>query len=78
MSKKCPRCGSYNTEVSVGNYAKRGVIDIGRAALAAGAAAAGSVINRTTGMAGAKTVWDNTDPGPFEGYHCCNCGQDFK
>ena len=48
MSSLC----SYNTEVAVGNYAKRGVIDIGRAALAAVVMSVGNVINRTTSMAG--------------------------
>lgn len=58
MSKKCPYCGSYNTELSVPNYAKRAAINI-----AIGAALITSAFNPSVGHASAHAVIHNTDPG---------------
>ena len=77
MSKKCPHCGSYNTEVAIGNYVGRGIINVGRAALTLGAYVVGGLAGPTTGKTFGYGTWKNTDPGEFEGHHCCNCGKDF-
>lgn len=77
MSKKCPHCGSYNTEAAIGNYVGRGLIHIGRGLLAAGAMTVGSIGGPTTGKAAGYTVWKNTEPGAFHGHRCCNCGKEF-
>ena len=36
MSKRCPHCGLYNTEISVGKYAGRALLQTGRYDLALG------------------------------------------
>lgn len=78
MSKKCPHCGSYNTEISIGNYAGRTLLNAGRYALAVGAAMVAGVINPTVGHAAGHSVLHDTDPGDLKGHHCCNCGKDFS
>ena len=78
MSKKCPYCGSYNTEISIGNYAKRGLLNTGRIAIAAGAAMVVGVFNHTAGHAAAHSILHSPDPGELKGYHCCVCGKDFS
>ena len=78
MSKKCPYCGSYNTEVSVSNYATRAVINTGRFVIATGASIIASAFSPSAGHAAGHTVMHNTDPGEFKGHHCCNCGKDFS
>ena len=78
MSKKCPYCGSYNTEVSVSNYAKRTVVNVGRFALAVGATLIAHSFTPSAGHAAGHTIMHNTDPGEFKGHHCCNCGKDFS
>lgn len=78
MSKKCPHCGSYNTELSVGNYAGRALLQIGRYALAIGAHMVGGLFGPSTGHAAGHSVLHNTELGEFEGHHFCNCGKDFS
>ena len=78
MSKKCPYCDSYNTEVSVGKYVGRGVINAARLVLAGGAAMFAGAINHAAGHMAAHSVMKETDPGELKGYHCCNCGKDFS
>lgn len=77
MSKQCPHCGSYNTEAAIDNYVGRGMVNIGRAALAIGASLIGSLGGPTTGKVFAMGTWKNTDPGEFKGHRCCNCGEEF-
>lgn len=78
MSKRCPHCGSYNTEISIGNYAGRALLNAGRFALAAVAALTVGLFNQTAGHAAGHSVLHNTDPGDLKGHHCCNCGKDFS
>ncbi len=78
MSKKCPYCGSDKTEISIGNYAGRALLNAGRFALAGGAALIVGVFNHTAGHVAAHQIIHNTDLGDFNGYHCCNCGKDFS
>lgn len=77
MSKKCPYCGSYNTEVSIGNFAGRAIVNTGRAVLTIGASFVCGIFSHSAAHGAAHSVWHNTDPGEFKGYHCCNCGKDF-
>lgn len=72
MSKKCPYCGSYNTEVSVSNYATRAVINAGRFVIAAGATIITSAFSPSAGHAAGHTVMHNTDHGEFKRRHCCD------
>ena len=78
MSKRCPYCGSYNTEVAVLNYAGRFLVNTGRVALTAGAAIVGGLFNHAAGHVAAHNTWEKTDPGELKGYHCCNCNKDFR
>ena len=78
MSKKCPYCGSYNTEISVGNYVGRGLINAGRGAIAIGAHMIGGLFCPSVGTAAGHTAWHNVDPGEFKEHYCCNCGRDFS
>ena len=79
MSKKCPHCGSYNTETAVGNWIERGVINAGRGVVSAGAGVIMSIFHPSMGSAAAAKTWQNTKPSEqFKGYHCCNCGKDFS
>lgn len=80
MSKKCPHCGSYNTEAAVINWVGRGLLNAGRGVLALGAGLIGGIImpGGGAGALGSKT-WQNTKPTtPFNGYRCCNCGKEFS
>lgn len=78
MSKKCPYCGSYSTEISISNYAARTAVNIGRGALALGASILASAFNPSAGHAAGHSVLHGTDPGELKGHHCCNCGKDFS
>lgn len=80
MSKKCPYCGSYNTEISMKNFAERAAVNAGRYALAFGAALVGGIFSHTIGHAAAHSVLENTKPSVFKGYRCCEgyCGKDFS
>lgn len=78
MSKKCPYCDSYNTEVAVENYVGRGLIHAGRLVLAEGIAVVVGIFNPKAGHMAGHAVLHNTEPGKFKGYHCCNCGKDFS
>lgn len=78
MSKQCPHCGSWNTEVAVGNYVGRGLVNIGRFALAAGATMVVGFFNHTAGHGAGHAVIHNTDPGTFYGHRCCVCGKEFE
>lgn len=78
MSKKCPYCGSDNTEVSVGNYVERGVVNAGRFTIAAAAAFAMGLVSRSHATHAGVHTYNSMDPGEFKGHHCCNCGKDFS
>lgn len=78
MSKKCPYCGSYNTEVSVSRQVGRCLLNIGRCALAIGANVCASAFNPSAGHAASHSVWRGTDPGDLKGHKCCNCGKYFS
>lgn len=77
MSKKCPYCGSYNTDPVYSNYVGRAAINVGRGILAGGATIVGSLINRSTGSKLGLETWKNTDPGEFHGSVCNNCKKEF-
>lgn len=77
MSKQCPHCGSYNTETSVNNYVKRGVVNAGRFAIASAAAICMGLFSREHAAHAGVHTYKSLDPGTFNGNHCCNCGKDF-
>ena len=77
MSKRCPYCDSYNTELAVTNWVERGVVNTGRAVISVGAALAGSIFGPYGAYFG-KRVWETTKQEDLKGYHCCNCGTDFS
>lgn len=78
MSKKCPNCGSYNTELSAGNITGRAIVNTGRVAISAVAGMFGALLGPNMGRAASYSTWNNTDPGEFHPYHCNSCGKDFK
>lgn len=86
MSKRCPHCGSYNTEILIGNFAGRAAIDTIRVVAAGGAGVLGFLgggllnhgMGHKLGEGAAKEVWKKTDPGEFKGYKCCNCKKEFS
>lgn len=77
MSKRCTHCGSYNTEVAIGNHISRGFINTGRAVLSVSGALVTSVISPSTASAMGAHIWRNTTPGEFNGHYCCSCGKEF-
>lgn len=78
MSKKCPHCGSYNTETAISNYVSRGALNAGRAVLALTAGLAATIISPNHGGPTASEVYKKTNPGEFKGYRCCECGKEFS
>lgn len=77
MSKKCIHCGSYNTEIAVGNCVERAVVNTGRIMLSLGAGLIGSVFNPNMGGAYAAKTWEGTKQEKLRKHHCCTCGKDF-
>lgn len=79
MSKKCPYCGSYNTESKISGYIGYGVVKGARIAAAGIASIAGGLLNKHIGHAAGHSVLNNTkDWGEsIDCHHCCNCGKDF-
>ncbi len=78
MSKQCPYCKSYNTELSPQNIAAGGVKKGAKFAIAAGLGALAAAIFPVAGPPVAVIAYKNLksqdDSTP---YHCCNCGKDF-
>lgn len=56
MPKKCPHCGSYNTEISIGNYTGRVLLNVGRFILAAGSAKTVGLFNYSVGHVAGHSV----------------------
>lgn len=54
----------------------RGLLQVGRGLLAAGADFAGGLLGPSVGAAGHKT-WETTKPGIFKSHKCNNCGKEF-
>lgn len=77
-NKRCPYCGSLNTEVSLGSYATRGIINAGRGTIAVGAGFLGGLYSRASANYVANKVLKSTDPGELKGHHCKNCGKNFS
>ena len=80
MSKKCPYCSSYNTELSV-----KGNIEYGFKGLARWGCMLGAyTIGGLAGPAGSQTLGREAEKstrnwtGDVKRHHCCNCGRDFK
>ncbi|MBR1520710.1 MAG: hypothetical protein IJ635_05675 [Bacteroidaceae bacterium] len=78
MSKQCPKCHSYNTEMAIENRVVHGILNVGRGAVALGAGVVFGVFHPALGGGAAKNVWDKMKPADCKGYHCCNCGEDFS
>lgn len=78
MSKKCPHCGSYNTEISITNYTERAVVNTGRFVVAAAAALAVGLVDRNHASHVGVHTYNSMDPGELQGHHCCNCDKDFS
>lgn len=79
MSKQCPRCSSYNTELSVGGNIEYGIKAAARLAVSATAFAAGNLLGPVTAMGGGMAVFKGTESWTKDAkhYHCCNCGKEF-
>lgn len=78
MSKRCPYCGSFNTEIALGKYAGRAIVNTGRLALSIGACLVGGLFNHAVGHNAAHKTWEATDPGELKGYQCHNCCRKFS
>lgn len=46
MSKKCPYCGSYNTEADLGSHAAKAAVNFGRLAISTVAWVFGACVNK--------------------------------
>ena len=73
MSKKCPHCGSYNTELKISGNVGYGVVKGARIA------AAGIALGKYAGHTAGHSLLNSTkDWGEdMDHHHCCNCGKDF-
>ena len=79
MSRKCPHCGSYNTELKISGNGGYGVVKGARIAAAGIAHVAGGLFGKYVGNAAGHAVLNSTkDWGEgIDRHHCCNCGKDF-
>ncbi len=79
MSKQCPRCSSYNTELSLGGNIEYGIKTVARFGAAAAAFAAGNLLGPGVGYGGGYAVLRGTESWTKDAthYHCCNCGKEF-
>lgn len=77
MSKRCTYCGSYNTEMAVGNCAERVAVNAGRVLISLGGGLLGSAFHPGMGGAFAYKIWVGTKQGDLLSHHCCKCGRDF-
>ena len=81
MSKKCPYCGSYNTELKVTGNVGYGLVQGARLFTAGVASMAVGLFNRSAAHSVGHVVLHNTERWgeSIERHHCCNpgCGKDF-
>ncbi len=79
MSKQCPHCGSYNTELKISGNIGIGLIQGARLAVAGATSVAVGVFNRSAGHAAGHAVLHNTENwgNDIKRYHCCSCKRDF-
>ena len=81
MSKKCPHCGSYNTELKVSGNIGYGLVQGARLLTAGVASMAVGLFNHTAGHAAGHSMLHNTESWgkSISRHHCCNpkCGKDF-
>jgi len=79
MSKKCPHCGSYNTERSVGGTANYLARQTGRLVVSGTASLLVGIFNRSAGQGAGRAMLKNTENwvSGVDQFHCCNCGKDF-
>ena len=79
LKKKCPYCGSRNTELKICGYVGYGVVRTiaTTATVVAGVATTplGSFISNATSNAVQRGVENWGDS--IDRHHCCNCGKDF-
>lgn len=75
MSKQCPFCGHYNTELKVTGVVGYSALQGVRIFAAAAASMVVGVFNHSAG----HSVIHNTEKWgeKIERHHCCNCGNDF-
>lgn len=80
MSKKCPHCGSYNTESKVSGNIGYGLVQGARFICAGAAYAAVGLFNRGAAHAAGHSVLHGTEDwgDDIDRHHCCKCGRDFK
>ena len=78
MSKRCPYCGSDNTEIVVRNCAERVAFNTGRIIVSIGGGLLGSVFHPGLGGAFAYKIWESTKQDDLLTYRCRVCGAYFK
>ena len=80
MSKKCPHCGSYNTESKVSGNIGYGLVQGARFICAGAAYAAVGLFNHGAAHAAGHSVLHGTEDwgDDIDRHYCCNCGRDFK
>lgn len=79
MSKKCPHCGHYNTELKISGNIEYVAVQAFRAAVVFGTTVTVGLLNKYAGHGASRAMLQNTK-GWGDGinrYHCCNCGNDF-
>ena len=80
MSKCCPHCGHYNTELKISGNLGYAAVQGFRFATAMTAASVVGIFNHSAGHAAGHSVIHNTESWgkDINRHHCCNCGKDFK
>ena len=80
MSKKCPHCGSYNSESIVSGNIGYGLVQGARYISAGAAYVAVGLFNHGAAHAAGHSVLHGTEDwgDDIDRHHCCNCGRDFK
>lgn len=81
MSKQCPNCKGYNTELSVMGSAEYAIKGLAKAAVIAGGFVGGGLLcgpyGAMTGGKEAKRITSNWTEG-VNLYYCNTCGKEFE
>ena len=77
MSRKCPYCGSYNTDRKVASTIGKGILDVGGGVITLVATFGSELLSRGTGKITANNMQKalKTD---IKCFHCNECGLDFE
>ena len=77
MSRRCPHCGSYNTDRKVGNTIGKGILDVGSGIITLVATFGSELLSRGTGKITANNM-QKALKNHIECFHCNSCNSDFE